>query len=520
MHGAVFPPVFFFAIDSETESRSKQTERENQMPKGDHCCVPFCTSDRRKGHGLLFHSFPGSNVTKLGEPRQVRAEEKEVRAKWIHAIRRDEVKGVFVVQPYDTVVCSEHFRDEDYVQGTKKPGARLKQTAIPTIFSWREEADTPSRKRRPPVDRHGGSPSKQPREPKSDAAKLSAERKRASHLEDELARARAELEDVEVELTSKSFCLARFESSDSDLQYYTGFPCLASFDACIRFLGLDDDANVISSRSRDDAEMKRARGGGRKSKLTLREKFFLTMVRLRRGTDLRMLADLYFLDTGTVSRILHTMINFLYLRLGKVPIWPTRAQVAAKMPDVFQDLYSTTFAVIDATEIKVEVASSLPAQSQLYSSYKSHTTLKGLVAMTPDGSVCFVSELFGGSISDQELVIRSHLLDRMPSVGYGASIMADKGFDIQDLLVPYGVKLNIPPFKQAGVQMSLQDVQRTQQIAKVRIHIERLIERIKEFNIFSKIIPVTMFPVVNQMWAVCCLLTLFQSPLLAEPKSS
>ena len=79
------PRSFFFAIDSETESRSKQTERENQMPKGDHCCVPFCTSDRRKGHGLLFHSFPGSNVTKLGEPRQVRAEEKEVRAKWIHA---------------------------------------------------------------------------------------------------------------------------------------------------------------------------------------------------------------------------------------------------------------------------------------------------------------------------------------------------------------------------------------------------------------------------------------------------
>ena len=137
-------------------------------------------------------------------------------------------------------------------------------------------------------------------------------------------------------------------------------------------------------------------------------------------------------------------------------------QRVPKLPDVFQDLYSTTFAVIDATEIKVEVASSLPAQSQLYSSYKSHTTLKGLVAMTPDGSVCFVSELFGGSISDQELVIRSHLLDLMPSVGYGASIMADKGFDIQDLLVPYGVKLNIPPFKQAGVQMSLQDVQLTQ----------------------------------------------------------
>ena len=72
----------------------------------------------------------------------------------------------------------------------------------------------------------------------------------------------------------RAFFLARFEISDSDLQYYTGFPCLASFDECIRFLRLDGDANDISSRSSDDAEMKQAIGGGRKSKLTLREKFF------------------------------------------------------------------------------------------------------------------------------------------------------------------------------------------------------------------------------------------------------
>ena len=31
--------------------------------------------------------------------------------------------------------------------------------------------------------------------------------------------------------------LARFE--DSDIQYYTGFPLLAAFDACIQFLHLD-----------------------------------------------------------------------------------------------------------------------------------------------------------------------------------------------------------------------------------------------------------------------------------------
>eukprot|EP00117_Sycon_ciliatum_P028388 scpid50189/ scgid22824/ len=133
-----------------------------------------------------------------------------------------------------------------------------------------------------------------------------------------------------------------------------------------------------------------------------------------------------------------------------IPIWPRPSQVSERLPDVFKDLYPTTFLIIDATELKCEVTSSLPAQSQLYSSYKTHTTLKGLIGMTPDGAVAFISELFTGSISDRELTIRSHFLDLLPAAGYGTSIMADKGFDIQALLVPYGVNLNIPPFKRSS----------------------------------------------------------------------
>ena len=216
-----------------------------------------------------------------------------------------------------------------------------------------------------------------------------------------------------------------------------------------------------------------------------------------------------------MSRIFKAMVNYMYLRLGMLPIWPAPDHVKANLPPTFAELYPSTVMVIDATELRCEVASSLPAQSQLFSQYKSHTTVKGLVGMTPDGAVCFVSELFAGAISDRDLVTRSHFLDLLPAIGYGSSIMADKGFDIQDLLAPSGVKLNIPPFKKGGQQMASSDVQKTQHIAKVRIHIERLIERIKEFQIFAKVVPLTLFPSINQIWTVCCLLTLFQTRLMA-----
>ena len=58
-------------------------------------------------------------------------------------------------------------------------------------------------------------------------------------------------------------------------------------------------------------------------------------------------------------------------------------------------------------ELCTEIRSCLALQSQLYSSYKSRTTLKDLCSISPNGSIYFVSELWNGPISDHELVIKS-----------------------------------------------------------------------------------------------------------------
>ena len=65
--------------------------------------------------------------------------------------------------------------------------------------------------------------------------------------------------------------------------------------------------------------------------------------------------------------------------------------------------------------------------------------------------------------------------------------MADKGFDIQDLLDPISVKLNMPPFLHMQDQMPAQDVLETQQIAAERIHVERAINKMKNFHLFDKV---------------------------------
>ena len=84
-----------------------------------------------------------------------------------------------------------------------------------------------------------------------------------------------------------------------------------------------------------------------------------------------------------------------------------------------------------------------------------------------------------GAFLIKEIVVRSGLLDLQ--FQEKDSIMADKGFTIQDLL-PLRVSLNIPPFLGSSAQMPANDVVCTQEFASLRIHDERAINKKKIFT--------------------------------------
>ena len=127
----------------------------------------------------------------------------------------------------------------------------------------------------------------------------------------------------------------------------------------------------------------------------------------------------------------------------------------------------------------MKTPSSLLLQCQLYSSYKSNTTLKGFVGITPYEAVSFDFSLYTGAISDKEITRCSGILDLLEG---GGLCMADKGFDVGDLLLKKGVQPNILPFLQSQAQFSSKDVRQTKTIESLLIHVERAIRRIKEYH--------------------------------------
>lgn len=143
--------------------------------------------------------------------------------------------------------------------------------------------------------------------------------------------------------------------------------------------------------------------------------------------------------------------------------------------------------------------------------------MKFLIACTPNGCVCFVSPLFVGSLSDVELTRISGFLSSLPNK-HGISIMADRGFTIQDMLKDIGAELNIPPFMEGRQQLPSDEVQEGRRIASVRIHVERAIGRIKTFSILQQTLPISLSRISNQIVFVCAYLSNFK-PALVLPQT-
>ena len=100
--------------------------------------------------------------------------------------------------------------------------------------------------------------------------------------------------------------------------------------------------------------------------------------------------------------------------------------------------YPNTVIIIDATELRIQTPSSVLRQSQSYSSYKSTSTFKSLIRVDAKGGIVFVSQLYTGSISDKEIVIRSGFLEILKNKVAVREILAAEAvmanFDIGDEL--------------------------------------------------------------------------------------
>ena len=493
------------------------------------CCVPQC--NYKKGSQTAEDE---AKVSYFKFPEQA-----TVRNRWLEAAQLTE--NELTAQ---SRICSIHF-DESQILMSSDGRGRLTKDAFPSKFAWNCEGNSVSHN-------NTNDPANECSEDSIISTSISElqqellqEKKlnlelcatlktlgeKLESLEKEnnfLVESTASLRDQNIALQSRVFSLNSFPE-DSDIAFYAGFPNRATFLTVFEFL--DPGPNCENMRSIDEQN----RPGlvnhpintnddefdhdseytplGRPHKLQPLEQFFLVLCRLKRGFSECHLGNLYGVSQSTISRIFVRWINFMYLKFGQICIWPSRQVVSSTMPEDFKEKYPSTRVIIDCTQIQCEMPSSLVLNSELFSSYKNHVTLKALIGIAPSGAMTFISRLYTGNISDREITSRCGFLNQQ--FDDGDSVMADKGFQIADIL-PLNVTLNILPFLEGNQQMSPEDVIKTQQIASLRIHVERAISKIKNFHIWDRVVPINTFGIVNQMWSVCAFLCNAQNPITSN----
>ena len=150
-------------------------------------------------------------------------------------------------------------------------------------------------------------------------------------------------------------------------------------------------------------------------------------------------------------------------------------------------------------------------QAATWSDYKHHNTVKLLVAVTPQGSVAFISKLWGGRASDRHIVTKSRFLSYLMP---GDQVLADRGFTVREELLVCRAELVVPPAAKGKAQMTAKDVAPTKKVANVRIHVERVIQRVKRFRLLSQTIPISLLTKLNDAVVVCCAITNMQGPIV------
>ena len=306
-----------------------------------------------------------------------------------------------------------------------------------------------------------------------------------NELEDKLRKQNEKFKSLSQSFENVNSLLSKFTFKDiideNMLKFYTGLPNYEVFQLVYN--------TVCDHVPRSD----------NKCKLTKQQELILVLMRLRLGLLEQDLAYRFGINQSNVSRIFTKWIVVIAERLSFLVKWPERSELLKTMPSCFLENFKTCVVILDCFEIFIEKSANLTARAQTYSSYKSNNTVKVLLGITPQGTISYVSEPWGGRTSDVYLTENCGILQNLLP---GDTVIADRGFTIGDAVGLYCAELRIPEFTRGKSQLNQIDVDKTRDLARVRIHVERVIGLMRnKFTILQNILPIKM--VMKKANGVC-----------------
>lgn len=240
----------------------------------------------------------------------------------------------------------------------------------------------------------------------------------------------------------------------------------------------------------------------------------LTFRKIRLNEPFEILCDSVGLTGARMGQIFNSSIPLIAREMEELIFWPDASEIKKFLPVSFLNKYYSIQSIIDCFEVQIQKSTNPILQSITYSQYKSCNTLKYLVSCAPCGLVTFVSKGFPGRASDQKIVLKSGYLNK---IRQGAGVLADRGFkNVASDVASVGGNLIRPPSVSKDEPLSKEEAMQAKEIASVRIHVERLIRRFREYRMCAPHaeLPSTLFNKLDDIVIIIAGLVNLQGKLI------
>ncbi|KAG8175012.1 hypothetical protein JTE90_027493 [Oedothorax gibbosus] len=163
-----------------------------------------------------------------------------------------------------------------------------------------------------------------------------------------------------------------------------------------------------------------------KSSLSFEFQLLIVLMRLRLGLMIKDLSHRFGVHFTTASQLINDWIDGLYRLRSLFNAWPSKRNIRRNRPQAFKN-----------------------------------STFQDTRVSTPSGAVSFISQAWGGRITDQQIVVKSRLLDLVEA---GDLYQVDRGFNWEDLFATKGARILIPSFTKGKFPVKLGGSYRFQEV--------------------------------------------------------
>lgn len=216
-------------------------------------------------------------------------------------------------------------------------------------------------------------------------------------------------------------------------------------------------------------ERKRAVGAGPKRRLSLYQEVVIVLIYLRHNVAHEVVGQMFGVSADTSENLFHEIVPVVR---ELCPANRYDAEKRWKKGEPSWTPEEVDHVLIDTFETSVPRPSKEPQQKRLYSGKKKRHTLKTQVVTDTTGEILDIDAGHRGPASDKTIFEQSEAGEQFPK----ATPQGDLGYQ--------GAKgMTIPNKKPRGGALTPEQKEENRQKAKVRVHVEHAIRRIKGFKI-------------------------------------